>query len=88
MKGASPPAARISFDGSLAAGAVQVGDHHLHPCCGEGQGGGAADARRTASDQGNLAGKQLTHELNLGKAVSANRDGTGPRQSSQGRREA
>ncbi|CRO11323.1 hypothetical protein PAERUG_P62_London_9_VIM_2_01_14_00777 [Pseudomonas aeruginosa] len=76
------------LDRALAAGAVQVGDHHLDPGGGEGQRGSPADARRTASDQCDLAGKKFAHLLLLGKSPSANRDGTGPRQSSQGRRKA
>ncbi|MGI0704439.1 bifunctional ornithine acetyltransferase/N-acetylglutamate synthase, partial [Pseudomonas aeruginosa] len=49
-----------------------------------GTGGGAPPPPPppTASDQCDLAGKKFAHLLLLGKSPSANRDGTGPRQSS------
>ncbi len=73
---------------AFAAAGVKVVVADLDSAGGEGQRGSAADARRTASDQCDLAGKKFAHLLLLGKSPSANRDGTGPRQSSQGRRKA
>ncbi|MNZ84323.1 hypothetical protein D3C78_1030750 [compost metagenome] len=47
--------------GRLAARSIDIGNHDLGALTGERQGGGATDAGTGAGDQGNLAGKQLTH---------------------------
>ncbi|MCY1180235.1 hypothetical protein D9M73_206660 [compost metagenome] len=49
------------LDAGLAAPGVHVGHHDLDALAGESLGGGATDAGAGTGDQGDLAGKQLTH---------------------------